>query len=248
MFPVSELTLPPLTPSLREWLKLAAEPVLRRVELTALQAELAAGRLDPAQFLSNSEQASFVGFTFPKRRLEWLGGRLAAKAAALALSGQEVTAAALACWQVSSDSDGRPGLGRIGARIGESAPELSISHSHGIAAALVVTERPCGIDLQKVSDTVVRVRERFSYETEGILLRGGNNREQVGLTMLWAAKEALRKGRGGVPLTSFLAMRLVGTERLAEHGWCFRLAVAGAREYPVVVFLFDDFAGAVCVA
>jgi phosphopantetheinyl transferase len=250
MFPVTELIMQLLTPSLDQCLELAEAPLLRKVELAVLQAEVASDRLDPAGFLTPAEQATFSGFSFPKRRLDWLGGRLAAKAAALAWAGQPVTAAGLAEWQVTSAPDGRPGLQRVGTPAAP-APELSISHSHGIAAALVMTERPCGLDLQKVTDTVLRVRERFCSASEAALLRAGGveteAREAVRLTLLWAAKEALRKERGGVPLTGFLAMRLTGLARLGEQGWCFRLAVAGAGEYPVVVFLMADLAGAVSV-
>jgi phosphopantetheinyl transferase (holo-ACP synthase) len=248
IFPVAEFPMPPLAPSLQECLGLAKAPVLRRVELAALQAEVEVGRLAPARFLTPTEQTAFAGFTFPKRRLEWLGGRLAAKAAALVWAGQPVTVAGLTEWQVSSAPDGRPELSKVEIAA-EKSPrlELSISHSHGVAAALVVAGRPCGLDLQMITDTVVRVRERFCGEAEAVLLPGGGLRQEVGLTLLWTAKEALRKGRGGVPLTGFLAMQLVGVEELVKQGWCFRLAVAGAGEYPVVVFLVDDFAGAVSV-
>lgn len=250
MLPVSEFPLPPLTPSLRECLDLAVEPVLRRVDLVALQAEVEAGCLASAEFLTPAEQATFSGFSFPKRRWEWLGGRLAAKAAALAWAGQAVTAAALAEWQVTSAPDGRPGLRRVSTIQSDPVLELSISHSHGVAAALVVAERPSGLDLQKITDTVVRAQERFCTEAEALLLRSKVSQdacEKVRLTLLWAAKEALRKGCGGVPLTGFMAMRLAGLEKLGEQSWCFRLAVAGAEEYPVVVFLLEDFAGAVSV-
>lgn len=251
MLPVAEFALPDLPPQMRESLGLVGKPLLHRVELAALQVELAEGRLDPAQFLGPAEQATLAGFTFAKRRLEWLGGRLAAKAAALAWEGQPLAVAGLAGWRVVSAPDGRPGLQRVGASPDGPKLELSISHSHGLAAALVVTARPCGLDLQKVTDTVVRVRERFCSETEGALLRDGwvghEGREELRLTLLWAAKEAVRKGRGGVPLPGFLVMRLLSIELLGEQGWCFRLAVAGAAEYPVVLLLTGDFAWAVCV-
>lgn len=249
MFPLAEFTWPHLIPSLPEVLGLAETPQLRRVELAALQAEVESGRLETGSFLTPVEQATLAGFAFPKRRREWLGGRLVAKAAALAGVGQPLTASGLAQWQVESAQDGRPGLRWVGVApaIGP-ALELSISHSHGLAAALVVAERPCGLDLQKVSDSVVRVRERFCSAAEDALLQGeGTGREEVRLTRLWAAKEALRKGRGGEPLTGFLVMRLMGVATLGDQGWCFRLAVAGAGEYPVVVFMADDFAVAVCV-
>ena len=249
MFALAEIILPPLPPALRTDLGLVEAPMLRRVDLALLQALLDTDRLTPGSFLTPTEQATFAGFTFPKRRREWLGGRLAAKGAALARAGQPLTAGALAGWQVNSGPDGRPGLQLVGGAPPVPKMELSISHSHGLAAALVVTARPCGLDLQQVTDTVVRVRERFCTEPEAALLHRvvPEARAEVCLSLLWAAKEALRKARGGVPLTGFLAMHLVGSERLDQQAWCFRLAVAGAREYPVVVWLLEDFAGAMSV-
>jgi len=251
MFAVTELTLPPLPPPLREELGFTVEPLLRRVDLAMLQALLDTNRLAPGAFLTPAELTIFSGFTFPKRRREWLGGRLAAKAAAMAWDGQPVTTTGLAGWRVSSAPDGRPGLARVKALPGAARLELSISHSHGQAAALVMAARPCGLDLQKITDTVIRVRERFCSEAESDLLRhpgtGLGDRDELRLTLLWAAKEALRKGRGGVPLLAFLATRLTGVERLGQHAWCFRLELAEAREYPVIVFLENDFAGAISV-
>jgi len=248
MFAITEITLPPLPPSLRAELERGGKPVLRRVDLAVLQTLIAANRLDPSCFLTPAEQATLASFTFPKRRLEWLGGRLAAKATALAREGQDITTAALATWQVNSAPDGRPGLQKVPASPGRPAWELSISHSHGLAAALVVAGRSCGLDLQKITATVVRVREWFCSDAEAALMRSALvGPDEVRLTQLWAAKEAVRKGRGGVPLTGFLAMRLAGIEKLAEQAWCLRLAVAGAAEYPVVVFLVEDFVWAVSV-
>ena len=67
MLPVAEFALPDLTPSSRESLGLVGKPLLQRVELTVLQAEVEGGRLDPSQFLGPAEQATLAGFTFATR-------------------------------------------------------------------------------------------------------------------------------------------------------------------------------------
>jgi phosphopantetheinyl transferase len=135
---------------------------------------------------------------------------------------------------------------------GKPGPELSISHSQGLAAALAVADYPCGLDLQRVTDTVLRVREKFCHKSEAELLRClGKSPESAlqSLTMLWTAKEALRKGLGGHPLTGFLAMRLISLDQIGEGAWLFTLALSGARarRHPVATWWLEDFSTALTV-
>jgi phosphopantetheinyl transferase len=216
------------------------------VRLPELRAALATGGWAAAQSLSPAELARYDGYTFEKRRLEWLGGRLAAKQAAATLR----KGSRPGDWPVENDADGRPFYHPP--RESDQVPALSISHSHTLAAALAVAGHPCGFDLQKVSDTVVRVREKFSRLSELELLHAagiGPDREAALLTLLWAAKEALRKGLGGQPLPGFMAMRLARIEPVADRAWLFALRVEADRaaEHLVAIWWLDDFAAALTV-
>jgi len=213
---------------------------LALVRLPPLAEQLEKGDLEPAGWLTGPEMARLAGYRYPKRRLEWLGGRLAAKLALLAL---ETTTASPLHWRIDSAGDGRPLsflLDQDGERPG---PEISISHSHGLAAALVA-RRPCGLDLQKTTGAVGRVRERFCTpdEAEALAAAGLTGDD---LTLLWAAKEALRKGLGGTPLTGFLAMTLTGAE--GAGGRQLTLAVGKGKEYKVLTGWLQEHAIAISI-
>jgi phosphopantetheinyl transferase len=231
---------------LAETLGLGVRLALSLVRLADLQAALESGEFVPAERLAPAELDRWAGYRFPKRRLEWLGGRWAAKHAAASLW----TETAPGDWQVESEPDGRPFFRQV--RRHQPATELSISHSHGLAAALAVAGYPCGLDLQRAAETVLRVREKFCHQSEAELLDCSEKRPETAvesLTMLWAAKEALRKGLGGRHLTGFLTMRLQSLDRIADRAWLFTLAVSGGREsrHPVAVWWLADFAIALTV-
>lgn len=218
---------------------------LSLVRLPDLRAALACDALTAAQQLTPAELVRYDGYRFEKRRLEWLGGRLAAKQAAAQL----LPGSTPAEWQVDNQSDGRPFFHPVpGCRL---IPSLSISHSQGLAGAMVNTH-PCGLDLQRVSDSVIRIRERFCLEAEVELLHSAGVKptsEAALLTMLWAAKEALRKGLGGQPLPGFLALHLVRVDRIEGQARIFTMQAAGGlvSEHLVAAWWLEDFAVALTV-
>ncbi|MCI5220344.1 MAG: hypothetical protein D3914_14415, partial [Candidatus Electrothrix sp. LOE2] len=108
------------------------------------------------QVLSAAEQRYFQRFKYIKRKKEWLGGRIAAKAAILAsfpAADQD-----LCTITILPDKHGRPVVEELPACFSgrKSRPVISLSHSDGFAAALAREEQKegarakssCGIDLQ----------------------------------------------------------------------------------------------------
>lgn len=157
-----------------------------------LQDELTSHRL--VSFLSPDEKKLFAKFTYPKRKREWLGGRLAAKSAVLQLLQINTTMEILAELSILPTETGAPRL--IAPHLAEDKlPALSISHSDRFAVAMAVMKETCGIDIQKISEKTERVADRFSAEKELLLLRSHTPwlNEQERLTLLWSAKEALKK-------------------------------------------------------
>lgn len=143
--------------------------------------------------LSPAEAAILAGFRFPKRRLEWLGGRLAGKycLALLADAGKEPNLSSFGDSSILPDDHGRPRVHASGWH--GSAPGLSISHSRGFAAALAVGRGPCGLDIQYPAAKLFSVQERFA--TDGELARmEGIPDPLTRLTALWTIKEAVKKG------------------------------------------------------
>jgi phosphopantetheinyl transferase len=173
-------------------------------DLTGCMPEVAGRRL------SAEELSQWSGFHQGKRRAEWLAGRLAAKWAAAGLLGE--TAAEWQDLVIRSEGDGRPYLVAGAHAV---APFISISHSGPLAAALAAN-LPCGLDIQEPGPKIHTVRQRFvAPEEEDILGASlpGPFTETERLTMLWAAKEAVRKMVRTAPLLGLLEIRL-----LAGHG------------------------------
>jgi phosphopantetheinyl transferase len=175
--------------------------------LTELEQTQAASWLTPA------ELERFAQFTYPKRKLEWLGGRMAAKYAAVsAATFQEIDA--VPQWlnlEVAAAADGRPFI-RAADNSARALPDISISHSHGMAAAMAAAHGRCGVDIQKVTPSVIRIQTKFAAPAEVEILQdlAGSGPEASQLTLLWAAKEALKKAMGTRSLPGFLGVQLAG--------------------------------------
>ena len=118
-----------------------------------------------------------------KRISERIAGRVAAKRAIVALSGASPEQV-----QIENLPSGAP----IAKVAGLPGPQLSISHSHGHAVAMVRESGPLGIDLEAIeSRSPAFVSEWFS-EKESALV-GNDPRLQ---TLAWSAKEAVLKALG----------------------------------------------------
>ncbi|MDF1672484.1 MAG: 4'-phosphopantetheinyl transferase superfamily protein [Vicingaceae bacterium] len=68
---------------------------------------------------------------------------------------------------------------------------ISISHSGDYVAIILNKKNHCGIDVEKISDKVERIKHKFLNETD---LKSITTEE--GLTIYWGAKEALYKYYG----------------------------------------------------
>jgi len=163
-----------------------------------------------ARYLSGLEQGYVNKFRSDKRKREWLGGRFAAKCAAAEILAQNGKTQSWSKLAVLPDENGRPFLS---AGNGNGAlPDVSISHSGTLAAALAVSSGLCGIDIQKVTDRIIKLRQRFCTASEGRILQSffgaSHEKQSPSLTKLWAAKEAIRKVADTKSLPGFLELEL----------------------------------------
>lgn len=145
------------------------------------------------QVLSAAEQCYFQRFKYIKRKKEWLGGRIAAKAAILTFlhaADQDLRGIT-----ILPNKHGRPIAENLPSLCSSrSGPTISLSHSDGFAVALAREGSSCGIDLQEISTKLVGLTAHFSTDAElQLLTQQAGSDEDTRLTMLWAAKEALKK-------------------------------------------------------
>ena len=161
--------------------------------------------LPPAErILSARELAFYQTLKLPKRRTEWLGGRLALKQLLLPQPGADVSRA-----EILPHEGGKPQV------YVDNAPytgAFSITHSHGWAAAAISQEcRFLGIDLEKVEHRINAWAEDFFHPQER------QSMDDSFLTALWTKKEAVVKLLGaGLSLNSF-DVRFVG-DKISFYG------------------------------
>lgn len=167
------------------------------------------------QYLAPSEQEYWNRLAYVKRKREWLGGRLAAKYAAARLLSSPISADSN--WSeltLMYDANGRPFLKPAYPKMMLPLPDISISHSADLAAAMAASRGLCGIDIQKITARVGRVRKRFCTETEEQILASFfahiPAEHPILLTKLWAAKETVRKAVKPRPAPGFLELELAG--------------------------------------
>jgi phosphopantetheinyl transferase len=196
--------------------------------------------------LSPAEAALWTNFTYPKRRLEWLGGRLAAKHSLGRLLGGE-SARLYRDYSLLPDEHGRPALEPLPGI--NAAPHVSISHSRDYAAALTTAAGRCGLDIQQTTARLSTVQERFA-STEELALLAALPDPLTRLCLLWTAKEAVKKCCLSDQPTFFGSIKLVALAPGPTDGaWAALVQVQGgaSAEIEVCVAEFEEYCIA-CVA
>lgn len=112
-------------------------------------------------------------FTSETRRREWLAWRALL---------QEMMPGA----QVVYDKQGAPRLA------GQESRFLSVSHTREMVAVMLA-DRPCGVDTEKTTRNFRTVATRYLSESEQRFIIPGDNRS---LARMWCAKEAMYKWAG----------------------------------------------------
>ncbi len=169
-----------------------------------------------ASNLSGEELDLLSKFASAKRKREWTGGRFAAKYATKRLLEQIESQKNVMDWSshiISVAENGRPFLSVNKENTTRSLPDISISHSASMAAAMAVYKGYCGVDIQKVTPQVIKVSDRFCTHDEKQILQDffpvESEKQAAPLTKLWAAKEALRKASSLGSLPGFLELELI---------------------------------------
>jgi phosphopantetheinyl transferase (holo-ACP synthase) len=165
--------------------------VVTLIDLDQVGDALRAGEWLAREVLSAAEQAYFKRFNHLKRRKEWLGGRIAAKAGLLFFSEPEKSD--VRQLTILPNKYGRPTA--EGSSGGQENLSISISHSGRYAVALAASGDTCGIDLQKISPKLASLTDHFASDKELVLLacQSTDEEQDTWLTMLWTVKETLKK-------------------------------------------------------
>lgn len=119
--------------------------------------------------LSPHDQERFAGIRHPLKKKEFLSAR-----AAFAALGESPS-------ELSYSEKGKPEFPR---------GFVSLSHNHDYGAAMISTESPVGIDVERLDRQVARVRHKFVHPEEEKVANS------YGDLFIWVAKEAAYKMHG----------------------------------------------------
>ena len=78
--------------------------------------------------------------------------------------------------------------------LADHSQQISITHTGEYAAVILHPCHPVGIDIERVSDKVARVKHKFLNKSE--LAFVDSRSEKTHLALMWSAKEALYKVMG----------------------------------------------------
>lgn len=84
---------------------------------------------------------------------------------------------------------------------------FSLSHTKGYAAVIINEHKPVGIDIELISDRVMKVEHKFLNDRERSLLSRFDSKARVKYaTLCWSIKETVYKcwGEGGVDFSSHI--------------------------------------------
>ena len=206
--------------------------------------------------LDEKEWRILEAFKLPKRRCQWLTGRLCAKQAITGYCRKyhpHIPEPAENTLFIKNTPNGRPELEAQHLPTELQNLDISISHSGAYAAALA-SDLPCGIDIQIRSETLRRVRDRFCRNAEEYILKDQLPAfdELWHLTLLWAAKESVKKTLSSIRMPGFLDYTLTHLEAIDAGIFLVYLhknaGTGDARmSIPVAVTIFDDYALALCL-
>jgi phosphopantetheinyl transferase len=123
-------------------------------------------------YLSDNELNEFGKLVSDKRKLEYLGVRVAL----MELIGRKV--------EIEYDNFGKPFLA-------DKKFQISISHSKNWIAVMIHSTRQVGVDIEVPTDKILKLYKRFLNDTEQKELTSGDKIKK--LLLAWSAKEALYK-------------------------------------------------------
>lgn len=213
--------------------------------------------IDPIPgLLHQNEAAALSNYRLPKRRSEYLTGRICAKIAVHELLNQTIapsTLEKLSAIQISNTENGRPVVCVHAPENTTPKMDISISHSGDYGAALAAGS-PCGIDLQLRQDSLLKVKEKYCSEAEYRLLETmlSETDTLTRLALLWAAKEAGKKALSHWQMPGFLDLEVSDLKNFT-HYTAFTLYVSNIKnqlmpnKVTVITSMFKEHALAICL-
>lgn len=102
-------------------------------------------------------------------------------------------------------------------------PDFSLTHTHSIGGAILSQKHQVGIDLEKISERVLKVESRFLSPEELTMLQNVKDERVSILTLMWSVKETVFKCFGKPAVDFSNDIRIVSiAENFSEVSVVFR--------------------------
>lgn len=173
---------------------------------------------DPGEILSDEELNKYQQMRFPKRRGEWLLGRVTAKRLMRACV-PDLSKVEFGLLTVASHASGAPYVTLNGIPL---PLNLSISHRQGMAAAAVTLspEIGLGIDLEWVEERDPSFYSDYFTPVELGLIHEKSTDQTAHIgTLLWSAKEAMLKALGQGLHLDTRSVEVLRIANIPKDGW-----------------------------
>ena len=187
---------------------------------------------DAETLLSAAEAATHAALKVPKRRSDWLLGRITAKQLLAGYLGNGGSAPALGEIVIAADDDGAPFATVRGTRLPVS---LSISHSHATAfcALVAAAGMTVGADIEYIEGRDASFLRDYFTDDEQAAAQAWPE-PHTATTLLWSAKEAVLKAlREGLRVDTRQVQ--IGLPQAMGNDWtpyAIALAPALAERFP----------------
>lgn len=201
-------------------------------------------------WLHKDEVDKYHSYALPKRKLEYLTGRISAKMSIVSFleKNSPLNTIPAPCEIIISNLEtGRPTYSFGNTQIFSGPKDISISHSSQYACASSC-KNTCGIDIQNCNSTLARVKDKFCSPVEESTLSPTFNSlgTLTTLSLLWSAKEAIKKTLSTVRMPGFLEIHLkeitVHKESVYQMHFHILENDLWPSEIPVIATFFDDYA------
>jgi len=120
--------------------------------------------------------------------------------------------------------------------------QVSLSHTHGMVAAMVSTSNAVGIDIEKIDVRMLRIRQRFIHDNELPVHLNESAINQI--ARCWCVKEAVFKALKEHSITFITDFIIVKWE--GETAWVQVKTPQTNQLINVPTFLLNDYAVAYC--
>ncbi len=175
--------------------------------------------------LSDSEEIEFNNIVSDKRKLEYLGVRIALKE----LLNKKP--------EINYDENGKPHLA-------DESFHISISHTKNYIAVMIHPSRRVGIDIEFRNDKIQKIYKRFLSETEQLHLSNINDIRP--LHIAWSVKEALYKIIGKEAVDFAKQLEILPFE-LQNSGQLAAKHVLSEKKFELYYKITTDYTLAYCV-